>query len=74
MCDKISCLRSYFNNFSALLQAELKVMTEAATKKLTELRLVQNERVPKGDELPIMVPLTGDSGSARIWGHVKHSL
>ena len=29
------------------LSAELKVMTEAATKKLTELRLVQNERVNK---------------------------
>ena len=25
----------------------------------------------KGDELPITVGLTGSSGPARVWGHVK---
>ena len=30
--------------------------------------------VPKGDELPIKVPLTGDSGLARVRGHVKSSV
>ena len=28
-------------------------------------------KLPKGDELPIMVALTGGSGPARVWGHVK---
>jgi hypothetical protein len=27
--------------------------------------------IPKGDELPIRVSLTGGSGPARVWGHVK---
>ena len=27
--------------------------------------------VPKGDELPVRVQLTGGSGPARVWGHVK---
>ena len=29
--------------------------------------------VPKGDELPVRVHLTGGSGPARVWGHVKSS-
>ena len=29
------------------------------------------ENVPKGDELPVRVHLTGGSGPARVWGHVK---
>jgi hypothetical protein len=29
------------------------------------------QKLPKGDELPIMVALTGGSGPARVWGHVK---
>ena len=27
--------------------------------------------IPKGDELPVRVYLTGGSGPARVWGHVK---
>ena len=34
-------------------------------KKVFEIR--------KGDELPITVSLTGGSGPARVWGHVKLS-
>ena len=29
--------------------------------------------VPKGDELPARVRVTGGSGPARVWGHVKSS-
>ena len=29
------------------------------------------DRYHKGDELPIKVSVTGGSGPARVWGHVK---
>ena len=35
---------------------------------------VKLEAVGKGDELPIILLLTGSSGPARVWGHVKSSV
>jgi hypothetical protein len=29
------------------------------------------KKIGKGDELPITLSLTGGSGPARVWGHVK---
>jgi len=34
----------------------------------------KNKELPKGDELPIKVALTGGSGPSRVWGHVKFAV
>ena len=36
-----------------------------------KFQLYYSRPVRKGDELPITVSLTGRSGPARVWGHVK---
>jgi hypothetical protein len=38
---------------------------------LSSLPEHENKKVGKEDELSITLPLTGGSGSARVWGHVK---
>jgi hypothetical protein len=42
MCDKINCLRSYFNNFSALLQ---DLLQKAGTLKIS-CRMQAHSRTP----------------------------